>query len=518
MGWEKKMDENDFYKLLGLISSPFQHTNADEEDSLELYFVPPPYFSSVWGDPKNPTSVVVFAPRGGGKSAQRRMIEIRARTSSNVLAIQYSRFEFEGISNVHEVDLAYHLKNINRLCLIAFLILVYERNYNSLRFSATERKQIIALSDYYLQDLSPEVLIGSVDSIMTFTDKAKKFCKNNLWAINTIVDSLFKKIGLSPVKGEERHSVTIASPSKNHLEIILSLIISLGLDSVYILVDKIDETALTGNDSKASFDLASSLIKDLDLLQMKRVCFKFFLWNELKPYYQKYARPDRISQFDLSWAPSELETMLEQRLKAFSPKDKPVPYYNMLSDTHTHKTKRAILDLVIAFSQGSPRDLIRICRHMVSEQLRLNPNADKISLEAVTAGCNVFCKQRADEVAPDHLLSEMQKNHRLDFTVNYVASDVFKIGQNAARSKINTWLKTGVVKYINDIHIPSSKKPVHHYAVVDSRIAKSIFPEMRFLSFLQNKVRTCPKCGTVLLRDWDISKEHICHGCKRQFK
>jgi hypothetical protein len=512
------MDEITFFKLLGLKSNPFQHTNADEEDTLEEYFVPPPYFESVWGDPRIPSSMVIFAPRGGGKSAQRRMIEFRARTSTSTLAIQYSRFEFAKSQNLDNIDLAYHITNINRLCLIAFLAIVYERGLDSKQLSATERKHILALSEYYLRDLSPENLIGAIDSIMTLIDKAKRFCKNNLWAINTIVDNLFKKIGLSPVKGEEGRGYAISSPGKNHLEIILSLIRSLGYDSVYILVDKVDETSLTGNDCQASFRLIAPLIKDLELLQMSGVCFKFFLWNELLPYYKDSARPDRIAQYELNWTPAELERMLEQRIKAFSLTDKPVQFYDLLSDELSNKTKRAILELVVAFGQGSPRDIIRICRNIVSEQLRINPNSKSVSFDAVTAGFNSFCKQRADEVVSEHILSELRKNHRLDFTVNYVASDVFKIGKNAARSKINTWLKTGVVKHINDVPISGSKKPVHHYAVVDSRIAKSIFLELKFILFLQNKVKRCPKCETILLRDWEISREHICHICKKQLK
>lgn len=72
------MGQRDFLAKLGFIENPFQSTNADEEEHLQTYFVPPPYFHSVWGDPDIPSSQVIFAPRGGGKSAQRRMIEYNA--------------------------------------------------------------------------------------------------------------------------------------------------------------------------------------------------------------------------------------------------------------------------------------------------------------------------------------------------------------------------------------------------------------------------------------------------------
>ena len=86
------MTEKEFLARLGFSENPFQFTNADEEDLLQSYFVPPPYFSSVWGNPLVPQSHVVFAPRGGGKSAQRRMIEFKAQ-EEDVFTITYDRFE-----------------------------------------------------------------------------------------------------------------------------------------------------------------------------------------------------------------------------------------------------------------------------------------------------------------------------------------------------------------------------------------------------------------------------------------
>src|ERR1700676_5504750 len=87
----------EFLARIGFAENPFQFTNADEEEHLQTYFIPPPYFNSVWGDPESPKSQVIFGPRGGGKSAQRRMIELKAETS-DVFVITYDRFE--GLSGI----------------------------------------------------------------------------------------------------------------------------------------------------------------------------------------------------------------------------------------------------------------------------------------------------------------------------------------------------------------------------------------------------------------------------------
>ncbi len=516
---EMKMEEIAFFKKMGLRDNPFQFTNADEEDRLADYFVPPPYFQSVWGNPKKPSSCVVFAPRGGGKSAQRKMIEIRSR-DNNVLAIQYSRFEFEGVRSVKNIDLNYHLENIVRLCLIGLLMSVHERNLDHRFFQSSEREQIRELSKLYLYDMNQAEVIGASKLIMSRFDKAKDFFARNLWAINSILTSLFGKLGLTPVRAEERTGKT-RNPSKNDLEILLSMITKVGFESVYVLVDKVDETELTGNDASASFDLIAPMLKDLDLLQTEKIGFKFFLWDEIYPFYKRRARPDRISQYDLKWTKDDLKRMMILRLRAYAANHSgrlfdlvDESFFALFLPSMEDSIKKGVEDLVLTFSHGSPRDMIRICRQMVTEHLRLEPDTVGIRFPGVTNGLNAFCNERAKEVVPDSILSELQKTHRLDFTVNYVANDVFKISTNAGRSKIKTWVKTGVVKRIDDIRLGTFSKPVHHYAVTDSRVAKFIFKELDFVQFLQQKVKYCEKCGEASFGEWDLPDDDICRTCK----
>ena len=109
-----------FFQGLGFEENPFASTNADEEERLPDYFVPPPYFPSVFGDPKHPKSFFVFAPRGGGKSAQRRMIENRC-AEEHVLGITYDQFEFPSLTAASEATLHDHLQQIVRKCLMGMV-------------------------------------------------------------------------------------------------------------------------------------------------------------------------------------------------------------------------------------------------------------------------------------------------------------------------------------------------------------------------------------------------------------
>jgi hypothetical protein len=90
------------------------------------------------GIPDLPSSQVIFAPRGGGKSAQRRMIEYNA-ASAEVFAITYDRFEKIGVDNLEELSIDYHLRNIIEIGLLGFLLEYHERGMQAPSFSHRSR-------------------------------------------------------------------------------------------------------------------------------------------------------------------------------------------------------------------------------------------------------------------------------------------------------------------------------------------------------------------------------------------
>lgn len=102
-------DRVPYWTIKGFRSNPFEFWNADQEKLLESYFVEPPYFSSVVGDPLEPSPAAVFAPRGGGKTAQRIMVE-RSHLP-DVVVITYADFPPDPTGNY---GLEYHLINVIR--------------------------------------------------------------------------------------------------------------------------------------------------------------------------------------------------------------------------------------------------------------------------------------------------------------------------------------------------------------------------------------------------------------------
>lgn len=502
------MGQKEFLAKLGFRDDPFQFTNADQEEHLQSYFVPPPYFSSVWGDPSAPQSHVVFAPRGGGKSAQRRMIEYKSEGSS-IFAITYDRFE--GLSGLElgNLGLEYHLKNIIRLGLLGFLLEYRARGIQALAFSRAERQQIEALCHHCVGKIDRLEALEALNSLRTLSSKAKQFLREWSGPLSSMVSSVLASQGAGQAKldlGVPSAQPPPETPTKLHLEIVRDLLSSIGFTSTYVLVDKVDETPETGNSAEASFLLAKPLLRDLELLQMKGMGFKFFLWDNLEPYYRQYARPDRLQQFDLSWSDDDLNTMLSRRLAAFS--DGRVKDLGQLTNSNLAK---ALQVTIVLFANGSPRDMVRACREIVSEQIQLGPDSDTIGVDALFQGISKFSTHRAQELVPPQIFRELLKVGRLDFTTNYVANDVFKIGVNSARNKIAQWIQAGSVEKVGELH--SGGRPVYQYAVSDIRIAKAMHPHFDFADLIQTKVRRCSKCGAIMMRDWDLRPNQSCHVC-----
>jgi len=438
-----KMGLKEFLSRLSFAENPFQFTNADEEEHLQSYFVPPPYFMSVWGDPDFPKSQVVFAPRGGGKTAQRRMIEYQAETA-DVFVITYDRFEKLGEMKLESLSVDYHLRNIIAIALLGFLLEYHERGMQAPAFSVREREHIDLACHHYLSSLTRFEALEALNSLKTLSAKAKQFLRDWSGPVSSLFSAALAAKGIPHPKIDFAHGSnqeTFSGPLKAHLEVVRDLILSVGFKSIYILIDKVDETAETGNDAAASFNLVKPLLRDLELLQMKGVAFKFFLWDMLLPRYKAYARPDRLEQFELSWNEADLHKMLSRRLAAFS--NGKVLDLSVLTNAAFAKPLQY---LVILFAEGSPRDMIRICQEILAEQLQINPDSTVIEFDAIVQGISKFCTRRAQELLPSQIYRELVKVGRLDFTASYVANEVFKFDVITPSTKLMTlfsWRRIG---------------------------------------------------------------------------
>jgi len=502
------------YETLGFTGHPFAKTNADEEPNLKDYFIPPAYFDAIIGDANTPTSSVVLAPRGAGKTAQRRMVEDHG-LNSNFLAVTYDRFEFSGGQTVADLSLQYHLKNIITRIIVSFLSYLTDYPDVVKSLSKAEKKELSLFIQTYLGSLTGDKIQELLKELRSLPDKFKDFWRENVGFMEPAVNFLLKKydletIDLPDVKQEEKR---LAETYKYQLENLLNLVKRIGFKSIYILIDKVDETEQTGNDPEQTYKLIQSLIRDLELLGLEGYAFKFFLWNKVEPFYREHARPDRIIQYELSWSRTDLKGILSARLMAFS-NGSISSFTQLMADNAGINVD----DAICVMSNGSPRNMIRMCERILAIQGELSLNSSKIDFKAVDRGILTFSEMFFLELYGNDLLKDMQRVGRELFTTNYVANDVLKISGQGARNKITGWSNTGLIQQVGTITVPPAKRPVNFYCAVDPVAVRLMHRTTALDTFFKDRWLPCDHCNTDNLVNIELypeENEAICKKCGR---
>ena len=500
------MSYTDLLQNLGFTQDPFAKTNADEEELLQSYFIEPPFFKAVYGDLSTPKSAVVFAPRGGGKTALKRTIELSSLTDP-FMCVTYNQFNVEGL-RLSSIDLEYHLKNIARLLLVAVISSGAERGIA--RLSNEDRHIIYLLTREYLSDIDTTELKSAIQSVQNLTDKAKEWWNKFTGPIGLVVNAVLAKIGLHTTEIEKfKQQGGRLGQRIDQIEVLGRLSSKIGYRCVYVLVDKVDENVLTGKASN-SYQFIAPLVSDLQLLELRGFGFKFFLWDMLIDDYRAVARPDRVKYYTLRWDVQQLREMLSKRLKAHS-----AERVQSLGSICAADAKDRIDGAVALFSQGSPRNTIRLCKEILDQQSEIDSSANELSMQAIVAGFDVFARNYTHEILAEAIIRDLQKTKRADFTVKYIYTDVFRFTQQAGMTKVRSWQDAGVVDQIGAIQETRGARSSNHYGVSNLLVLKHIFPELTVFDVMQREIRTC-ECGSVLVRDWDRVVDHSCQNCQRK--
>ncbi len=395
--------------------------------------------------------------------------------------------------------------------LLSFLSYLSDYPDIAKKLSKDEKKQLSIFVATYLGDLTGDRLQEMMKELKSLPEKFKNFWADNVGFMESVVNFILKsyeleKIDLPDIKNEEKR---LSETYKHQMEMLLKLVEKLGFQSIYILVDRIDETEQTGNDPEASYRLIQPLIKDLELLGLKGYGFKFFLWDKIEPYYRDDARPDRIAQYNLNWTRTTLKNVLSKRLIAFSNGN-----IQNIQNLVSEPSDIDIDDSISLMAGQSPRNLIRICEQILATQAERNQESSKIDIQAVDLGIVNFSEILCREIYGDELIKSIQKIGRELFTINYVANDILKISVQAARSKINTWAQTGLVKQVGTISIPSSNRPVHFYCVIEPAAVRLIHRTVDFVTFIKDRWLPCKHCTTDNLINIDLYPDENSASCR----
>jgi hypothetical protein len=178
-------------------------------------------------------------------------------------------------------------------------------------------------------------------------------------------------------------------------------------------------------------------------------------------------------------------------------------------------------DSVIAlFANHSPRNAIRICERVLAVQADVDNSVDKVSWQALDRGISIFADEITRESYGQDVCQDLKRASRGLFTINYLASSVFKTAhENTSRNKVTAWLNCGAVQQVGTVAVSGSKRPLNFYYVSDPSMQRSIFELESLTQFLKNRWLQCTHCGTDNLTDIAVipaGNEPACVSCTRQ--
>ncbi|MGE5764354.1 MAG: P-loop ATPase, Sll1717 family, partial [Mycobacterium leprae] len=441
---------NDFLVACGFTEDPFESTNAEDEPRLGDYFVPPPYFPTVIGDPCFPKTHIVLAPRGSGKTAQRRMIEDRS-TQGDFLCVTYSAFDSIPGNRVSNATWDYHVTNICRLLLVGLLIRLDDEPRCMDFVTKQQRDLLRSALPALLGPLTTQEFRNAVGAVKTLGDKAVAFWIKYGGPIALAVQALLTRFGVdSPPLHTSRAAKGLPTGSlRYYFEGLVGAALTIGYKSVYVLVDKADETPLTSGDAAATYEMLRPLLTDLPTLETTGVAFKFFLWDKLGDSYRESGgRPDRVLMLTLNWGVEELTRMLGKRLAAFSGH-----HVFSLDQLACAEVGVDLHQLIAHLAAGSPRNAIRLAKWIVSEHTRTGTAAPCLAAPAIWQGVRGYADELASELSGVHL-RDLKRLGKPTFTLNYLANEVLHLSVQAARNKVQNWMNAGVVDRVGDVAYP----------------------------------------------------------------
>ncbi len=294
--------------------------------------------------------------------------------------------------------------------------------------------------------------------------------------------------------------------------------------SIYILVDRVDETSFTTRNADTAFDLISAILTNLALLNPvdPAWCFKFFLWDAVQPSYIQHGRTDRVETHELRWSAEQLVAMLDERTSFYS-EQRLSEFTEIFDNEGVQAGQLSFRELLVLFSHGSPRDSIRIMQRILGCHLEalnrsgtsLTSLPSKVPFQTACQGVLIFSKDRFVElIANSEARRQMEAVHQVSLTSTTFTTRIQKITTNAANSKINTWKQMGAIDQIGDIMMNRTGKPNRLYAFADPRIALCA-SGLSVDSFIEEKVRKCSHCGSIQIRDWNSGNQQgQCSSCQ----
>lgn len=372
--------------------NPFKLSAAENENYLETVFYDTGEQERIYGDPAQPQTVLFFAGRGCGKTAQRRMVEAKSsprKASSNILAFTYDLAEWRNIDNNSIPTQTQYIISFVKQGLETFLTAL----------SIPGNPKITRLDEELIEEIAKIGWKLTPDLFSTFVIAQKL---KNSWshlgisfsdiknAVNDIqIEQLLhdRSLGNSDdlllaklydyIMQAKKERMDPISPYDG-LKKLLQIISEFDFNAIYILFDGLDEVAIEHSE-KDCLDYLKPLLADLELLRLNSLAFKFFIPLHLRAalFSKEWFRPDKLATclMSLSWTPEQLKELLNYRLRAFHSGDNGL---NALESICEPELATDIIEQLVIQARGVPRNMILLGQKLLTKK---NKDADWLSLD-----------------------------------------------------------------------------------------------------------------------------------------
>lgn len=347
-------------EVQGFERNPFEYYEADREELLSSYFFEPEWFEALRGDPREPASAVLFAPRGHGKTSQRLQIArlCGVEAPHPALVVQITDYKWLP-SDLATLRASHYLRYIaDRASQQIWERYSAEAGVRQ-RFAAQPATLLrlhairawACAPAYRLRlpepDFAPETLAMLVRRLRlpAPTDAQQ------------LVDHM----------ADHYDGLTDSDLQADLIELVRLA----GFASLYVLIDRTDEDQQTAHHPEVVITRLAPLISDLPVIEHDGYAFKFFLPDVLQTLFvaHKIGRVgERPPSYPLSWRASDLQTMLARRLQSYSQLPGRISRAARVYSFQDLCVAGPDADaLLVRAADGSPRRMIQLARELVEQ-------------------------------------------------------------------------------------------------------------------------------------------------------
>lgn len=404
------MDPDTLFKKWGFNRYPFKEFSAELVKDAQSIFFEPPYFKEILSDPLTPKSSIVFGHRGEGKSTICDMIklELKNNKSAQTLVVPHQDFSGWDRERIDKLTLEDHLERIigNALKVLLEAIVkdmgifkkISETSYSSLQWFMLKFYSTAEYSEMEKQLI--KIMNSNVgnERLKRYTGRVRRSFRKKSIEINImdgdqdrlsgIIKYFFKLFGPSVPGTKGLKNLSAMELIKKFKELILEI----GFDSIYVLVDKVDEDEVSSQSEEIVAKIISPLVTSLRYLEIDKVATKLFLPMQVKTILGSNVRTDRILTRDINWNEQLMLSVFQKRLLAFSNNR-----INSLDKFLDPEIRDEFQNKIIHFSGSYPRNMIRILDFIITELCEAEENPEIISSVAIKKGLEHFLNVRLAE-------------------------------------------------------------------------------------------------------------------------